>query len=58
MSEPPCFKAYDIRGRMPDELNPDIAWRIGRATAEYLKPKAIVVGKLRGHTTSGSHLES
>ena len=44
MSELPCFKAYDIRGRMPDELNPDIAWRIGRATAEYLKPKTIVVG--------------
>ena len=44
MSKLPCFKAYDIRGRMPDELNPDIAWRIGRATAEYLKPKTIVVG--------------
>ena len=44
MSNLPCFKAYDIRGRMPDELNPDIAWRIGRATAEYLKPKTIVVG--------------
>ncbi|WP_263079912.1 phosphomannomutase CpsG [Endozoicomonas sp. Mp262] len=44
MSKLPCFKAYDIRGRMPDELNEDIAWRIGRATAEYLKPKTIVVG--------------
>ena len=44
MSNLPCFKAYDIRGRMPDELNEDIAWRIGRATAEYLKPKTIVVG--------------
>ncbi|WP_306800222.1 hypothetical protein [Endozoicomonas sp. YOMI1] len=39
-----CFKAYDIRGRMPDELNEDIAWRIGHATAEYLKPKTMVVG--------------
>ncbi|WP_286196664.1 hypothetical protein [Thalassotalea sp. G20_0] len=39
MSTLNCFKAYDIRGRMPDELNEDIAWRIGRATAEYLKPK-------------------
>ncbi|MGO0308791.1 phosphomannomutase CpsG [Endozoicomonas acroporae] len=43
-----CFKAYDIRGRMPDELNEDIAWRIGRATAEFLntsaKPKTMVVG--------------
>ena len=44
MSKLPCFKAYDIRGRMPDELNEDIAWRIGRATAEYLKPKTIVIG--------------
>nr|WP_286198404.1 hypothetical protein [Salinisphaera sp. G21_0] len=44
MSTLSCFKAYDIRGRMPDELNEDIAWRIGRATAEYLKPKTMVVG--------------
>lgn len=29
---------------MPEELNEDIAWRIGRATAEYLKSKTIVVG--------------
>lgn len=44
MSTLPCFKAGDIRGRMIDELNEDIAWRIGRATAEYLKPKTMVVG--------------
>ena len=45
MSTLNCFKAYDIRGRMPDELNEDIAWRIGRATAEFLntseKPKTM-----------------
>ena len=29
-----CFKAYDIRGRVPDELNEDVAARIGRAFAE------------------------
>ena len=40
----PCFKAYDIRGRVPEELNPDIAYRIGRAYAEYLNPKQVVVG--------------
>lgn len=39
-----CFKAYDVRGRIPDELNEDIAYRIGRAYAEYLKPKRVVVG--------------
>ncbi len=44
MSVLSCFKAYDIRGRMPDELNEDIAWRIGRATAEYLRPKTMIVG--------------
>ena len=44
MAQLTCFKAYDIRGRLPDELNADIAWAIGRAVSEYLKPKTIVVG--------------
>lgn len=39
-----CFKAYDIRGRIPDQLNEDIAYRIGRAYVEYLAPKQVVVG--------------
>lgn len=39
-----CFKAYDIRGRLGEELNTDIAYRIGRATAQYLKAKTIAVG--------------
>lgn len=39
-----CFKAYDIRGRLGDELNVDIAYRIGRAFGELLKPKTVVVG--------------
>lgn len=39
-----CFKAYDIRGRLGEELNVDIARRIGRAYGEYLKPKTVVVG--------------
>ena len=39
-----CFKAYDIRGRLGDELNEDIAYRIGRAYGEFLKPKTMVVG--------------
>ncbi|WP_211829156.1 phosphomannomutase CpsG [Kistimonas asteriae] len=39
-----CFKAYDIRGRMPDELNETIAYRIGRAYGEYLKPTTVVIG--------------
>lgn len=39
-----CFKAYDIRGRLGDELNEDIAYRIGRAYAQFLKPKRVAVG--------------
>ncbi len=39
-----AFKAYDIRGRLPDELNVDLAYRIGRAYAEYLQPTRVVVG--------------
>ena len=31
-----CFKAYDIRGRIPDELNEELCYRIGRAYAELL----------------------
>jgi len=39
-----CFKAYDIRGRVPDQLNADIAYRIGRAFAEVLGARRLVVG--------------
>lgn len=39
-----CFKAYDVRGRIPDHLNEDIAYRIGCAYATYLQPKKVVVG--------------
>ena len=39
-----CFKAYDVRGRIPDQLNEDIARRIGRAFAEVVKPRKVVVG--------------
>ena len=40
----PAFKAYDIRGRVPDELNEDLARRIGVALAAQLSPGAVVVG--------------
>lgn len=39
-----CFKAYDIRGKLGEELNEDVAYRIGRAYAECLKPKKVVLG--------------
>ena len=40
----PCFKAYDVRGRVPDQLNADIAYRIGRAFVQFLNAKSVVVG--------------
>ena len=40
-----CFKAYDIRGRVPDELNEDLARRIGNATAQLLGPGPVVLGR-------------
>lgn len=40
-----CFKAYDVRGQIPTQLNDDIAYRIGNATAEFLSAKKVVVGR-------------
>ncbi|MES2433644.1 MAG: phosphomannomutase [Pseudomonadota bacterium] len=40
-----CFKAYDIRGKLGPELNPEIARRIGRAFAEGLAAKRVVLGQ-------------
>ena len=40
----PCFKAYDIRGRVPEELNPALAERIGAGTATLLGPGPVVLG--------------
>jgi phosphomannomutase len=40
-----CFKAYDLRGRIPTELNDDVAYRVGRGYAQFLNPKRVVVGR-------------
>lgn len=39
------FKAYDVRGVAPDELNPDIAYKIGRALVVYLGAEHVCVGR-------------
>ena len=39
-----CFKAYDVRGRVPAELNEDIAYTIGQAFVTFLKAGQVVVG--------------
>jgi len=40
-----CFKAYDVRGRVPAELDEDIAYRIGRGYAAFVEPKTVAVGR-------------
>jgi phosphomannomutase/phosphomannomutase/phosphoglucomutase len=40
-----AFKAYDIRGRIPVELNEELAYDIGRAYAAFVKPRCIAVGR-------------
>jgi phosphomannomutase len=39
-----CFKAYDLRGRVPEELNEEVAYRVGRAFVDFLSAKSVVVG--------------
>ncbi len=41
----PCFKAYDVRGKTPSELNPDLAWSIARAYCDVMHPRTVAVGK-------------
>ncbi|MFO1208680.1 MAG: phosphomannomutase [Amaricoccus sp.] len=40
-----CFKAYDIRGRLGDELDEEVALRIGYAFARALGARTVVVGR-------------
>jgi phosphomannomutase len=40
-----CFKAYDVRGRIPDELNDTLAYQIGQAYAAFVQPKMVAVGR-------------
>jgi phosphomannomutase len=62
-----CFKAYDVRGKVPGQLNEEIAWLIGRAYVEFLDPRRVAVGRdirlsspaisaalIRGITDSGA----
>lgn len=39
-----CFKAYDVRGKVPSELNPEIAYAIGRAYAQVTGAKTVCLG--------------
>jgi len=61
--DPEIFKAYDIRGVYPDQINEEDAWKIGCATARFLsstvrgderelsKSQSVVVGRdMRTHS--------
>ncbi len=39
------FKAYDLRGRIPTELNEEVAYRVGRGYVQFLSPRRVVVGR-------------
>jgi len=43
--EPKAFKAYDVRGVYPSEIDEDGAYRIGRAYVEQFSPTQIAVGR-------------
>jgi phosphomannomutase len=47
----PCFKAYDIRGRVPDELNEAIAYRTGVAFAHQFSARRVAVGHDARHSS-------
>lgn len=62
------FKAYDVRGTVPDQLNEDAAWRIGNAVAQFLRTSltgydrsdeaknTLIVGRdIRKHSPALSH---
>lgn len=40
----PCFKAYDVRGKVPSELNPSVAYAIGRAYGRIIGAKTVCIG--------------
>jgi phosphomannomutase len=39
-----AFKAYDVRGIVPTELNPDFAYKVARAYADEIKPEKVCIG--------------
>lgn len=39
------FKAYDVRGKYPSEVNEEIGYKIGQAAAKFLKAKELIIGQ-------------
>ena len=44
------FKAYDIRGTYPDEVDEDLAWKVGHASGQFLR--SLLSGYERGQAAS------
>lgn len=40
-----AFKAYDLRGRYPEEINEELAYQVGRAFSVIYKPEKVIVGR-------------
>ena len=64
-----AFKAYDLRGRYPEEINEELAYQVGRAFSVIYKPEKVVVGRdvrltskaladelIRGFTDGGTNV--
>jgi len=45
MIDEKIFRAYDVRGTYPDQVNEDVAYRVARAYAKKIKPENVVVGR-------------
>ena len=45
-----AFKAYDIRGIYGDEITEDLAWKVGHASAQFLR--SLLRGYERGQAAS------
>jgi len=45
MLDPKVFKAYDVRGLYPTELDEEGAYAIGRAVVQQFEPKRFAVGR-------------
>jgi phosphomannomutase len=60
MLDPKAFKAYDVRGLYPSQIDEDGARAIGRAYVEEFEPRAIAVGRdmrLSGQTMAAAVIE-
>lgn len=58
MNKLPCFKAYDIRGKMPAELNNDLAYHLGAALAEVLPTAKTAILGMDSRATSPELLQA